>query len=63
MRTRGAIAAATIALSVHAGLATAGDVEPPAPAAPFTKTALSGGEVSLSDFDGGILVLFLFGYG
>ncbi len=41
-----------------AAVVHAGD---PAPA--FTKTALDGGPISLSDYSGKVVVLFLLGYG
>lgn len=53
-----------LAVAPSAGIpaATAG-VAPGSVAPNFTKTALGGGPVSLSDFSNKVVVLFLLGYG
>lgn len=64
MRNGWRLALAGEAVAALAGPALAGGSAVVGQSAPgFTKSVLGGGSASLADFEGRVVVLFLFGYG
>jgi hypothetical protein len=63
MRPYAALAALTVLLLGPAARPAAAIVHPGDPGPAFTKNQLGGGAVSLSDYSGKVVILFLLGYG